>query len=82
MIRKFTINSLALSLVVVRTLLLVVGGALLLISGLTLLLMRGGVGGLIHSPAFWRISSLGGEGDTGNHKLRGEMRQYGENEES
>ena len=69
MIRNFTINSLALSLVVVRTLLLVVGGALLFISGLTLLLIRGGVGGLIHSPAFWRVSSLSSEGDTGDHKL-------------
>ena len=60
---------LALGLVVVRTLLLVVGGALLLVAGLALLLILGGVSRLIHSSAFWRVSSLGSEGDTSDHKL-------------
>ena len=63
------IYSLALGLVVMRTLLLVVGGALLLVAGLALLLILGGVSCLIHSSAFWRVSSLGSEGDTGDHKL-------------
>ena len=65
------VYSLALGLVVVRTLLLVVGGALLLVAGLALLLILGGVSGLVHSSAFWRVSSQGGEGDTGDHKLGG-----------
>ena len=64
------VYSLALGLVVVRTLLLVVGGTLLLVAGLALLLILGAVSGLVHSSAFWRVSSQGGEGDTGDHKLR------------
>ena len=52
---------------------LVRGGALLLVAGGAFLLVGGLVSSLVHGPAFWCVTSLdlGGQGDTGDHKLRG-----------
>ena len=53
---------------------LVRGGALLLVAGGAFLLVGGLVSSLVHSPAFWCVTSLdlGGQGDTGDHKLKSE----------
>ena len=53
---------------------LVRGGALLLVAGGAFLLVGGLVSSLVHGPAFWCVTSLdlGGQGDTGDHKLKSE----------
>ena len=54
---------------------LVRGGALLLVAGGAFLLVGGLVSSLVHGPAFWCVTSLdlGGQGDTGDHKLKSEV---------